>query len=143
MMLGMIIKEFGEAKFLIKSNTFMWLLTNNAVLTRDNMVKRNWSGNPACQFCNLDESCDHLFFTCPIAKVVWAAVAKSIGASNIPDSLSQCWAWCEITGYLMARNITYGVSQLYAGQSGRRTIGPVLTGKLSGIRLRYSVMLQL
>ena len=78
-----------------KIKYFMWLLTNNAVLTRDNMVKRNWSRNPACQFCNLDESCDHQFFTCPIAKVVWAAVAKSIGASNIPDSLSQCWARCD------------------------------------------------
>lgn len=72
----------------------MWLLSNNAILTKDNLIRRKWSGNPKCQFCNFDETCDHLFFTCSVAKVIWAVVAICIGADNIPVSLNQCWAWC-------------------------------------------------
>jgi len=48
-----------------------------------------------CHFCDHDESIDHLFFTCPIAKVVWAGVAKGIGANNVPTSLQQCWIWYD------------------------------------------------
>ena len=36
------------------------------------------------------ESSDHLFFTYPIARVIWVVIAKGIGANNIPTSLSQC-----------------------------------------------------
>jgi hypothetical protein len=31
----------------------------------------------------------HLLFTCPVAKIIWATVAKCIGASNIPISFEQ------------------------------------------------------
>lgn len=51
--------------------------------------------DPKCYFCYLDESINHLFFTRPVAKVIWGVIAKIFGADNIPTSLEQCWAWCE------------------------------------------------
>jgi hypothetical protein len=39
------------------------------------MIKRNWVGDPGCYFCGLLETCDHLLFDCPIAKVVWVVMA--------------------------------------------------------------------
>ena len=68
---------------------------NNAILTNDNMIRRNWSGDPSCYFCGLDESIPHLLFHCSIAKAVWAIVVHSIGANDIPKSLDQCWHWCN------------------------------------------------
>jgi hypothetical protein len=78
-----------------KIKFFMCLMTNNAVLTKDNLIRRKWSGSPVCHFCDQNETVDHLFFTCPTAKVIWAVIAKVIGANNIPTSLAQCWEWCE------------------------------------------------
>ena len=70
-------------------------MLNNAVLTKDNMVKRKWTGDPACHFYTHDENLSHLFFQCSTAKAVWAVVAKSIDAVNVPRSFEQCWRWCE------------------------------------------------
>ena len=46
---------------------------------------------PIVIFCNCHESIDHLFFTCPVARVVWACVAQCFGANDIPVNIDQCW----------------------------------------------------
>jgi len=68
MMLAQFLNKYGGEK-LIKF--FMWLMENGAILTKDNLIKRNWMGNPMCHFCD-QESIVHIFFTCPTAKVIWA-----------------------------------------------------------------------
>ena len=88
-------KIIWKGKVPPKIKIFIWLMINNAVLTKDNLIKRRWSGNPSCHFCDQNETVDHLFFTCPIAKVIWAVIVKVIRANNIPTSLSQCWSWCD------------------------------------------------
>ena len=49
-----------------------------------------------CHFCDQEESIAHLFFTCPNEKLVWALIAKCVGATNVPRNLTQCWKWCYI-----------------------------------------------
>jgi len=73
----------------------MWLLTNNAILTKDNLIKRKWKGEPECYFCRNPENIPHLFFQCSVARTVWAIIAKCFGANTIPKNLNQCWSWCE------------------------------------------------
>jgi hypothetical protein len=92
---GLYHKKIWKGKIPPKIKFFMWLLTNDAILTRDNLVKRKWVGDPSCLFCDSAESVDHLFFQCPVAKVIWSIVAKCFGATNIPCNLQQCWKWCE------------------------------------------------
>jgi len=70
-------------------------MENNAILTEDNMIKRQWKGDPSCYFCNQHESVPHLLFTCSIAKVVWTTIASCLDANDIPTSFSQSWKWCE------------------------------------------------
>lgn len=60
-----------------------------------NLIKRNWKSDPTCYFCDKEEYTSYLFFSCPIAKVIWIVVATCIKASNIPKHLNQCWKWCE------------------------------------------------
>jgi hypothetical protein len=67
-------------------------VVNNAILTKDNMIKRRWQGDPLCHFCQYPETLNLLLF---VAKVVWATVATCLGASNIPTSFDQSWRWCE------------------------------------------------
>lgn len=88
-------KKIWKSKVPAKIKNFLWMISNNATLTKGNMIKRKWAGDPSCFFCTKDESANHLFFQCSSAKAVWAITAKCIGASNIPKSFEQCWVWCE------------------------------------------------
>ena len=88
-------KKIWKGKVLAKIKIFLWLIMNNAILTKDNLLKRRWVGDPTCYFCDQSENLSHLFFKCSTAKAVWAIGAKCIGANNVPRSLGQCWLWCE------------------------------------------------
>ena len=71
----------------------MWQVFWNAIPTRDNIRKKKWPGNPTCSFCDQVETVDHLFFTCPVAKVTWNVLGKAIGTSTRPLNLWQAIAW--------------------------------------------------
>lgn len=92
---GKYHKMIWKSKIPEKIKIFLWMALNNAILTKDNMIKRNWPGDPSCYFCSQPETVDHLLFQCSTAKVVWATVAVCFGANNIPRSLTQCWEWCD------------------------------------------------
>jgi hypothetical protein len=47
----------------------MWLVEQNAILTKDNLLKKKWQGTPDCYMCGEPKSVDHLFFSCLDAKV--------------------------------------------------------------------------
>jgi len=88
-------KQVWKGRIPAKIKNFLWLVMNNAILTKDNLIKRKWVGSPQCHFCDEDETVSHLLFQCSMARAVWAVVAHSIKANNVPRSLQQCWAWCE------------------------------------------------
>jgi hypothetical protein len=44
-----------------KIKIFMWLTTQKVILTKDNMLRRNWQGNSRCYLCDASEMMDHLF----------------------------------------------------------------------------------
>lgn len=88
-------KEIWKSRIPNKIKNFLWLVVNNAILTKDNMIKRKWQGDPKCYFCSMDESVSHLLFQCNTTKAMWATFATCIGASDVPNSISQCWRWCE------------------------------------------------
>jgi hypothetical protein len=92
---GLYHKRIWKGKIPPKIKIFLWLLTKDAVLTKDNLIRRKWTGDPKCLFCDADETSTHLFFQCPIAKVIWSVIAVCLGANNIPNNLDQCWKWCE------------------------------------------------
>ena len=70
-------------------------MSNDAILTKDNLLKRKWKGDPTCYFCDMHESIPHLFFQCHVTKTIWAVVAKCFGADTIHRNLDQCWRWVE------------------------------------------------
>ena len=71
----------------------MWLVENNAILTKDNLLRRHWIGDPTCYFCNENESIDHLFFLCPIARITWGIIGFCFGANSVPKNMQRYKFW--------------------------------------------------
>jgi hypothetical protein len=68
-----------KVKIPLKIKMFIWYLKNGVVLTKDNLVKRQWKGCTKCCFCDVSESIQHLFFDCPMAKLMWGIVCFTFG----------------------------------------------------------------
>jgi hypothetical protein len=90
---GCPFSHIWKAKIPYKIKIFTWLLENNVVLTKDNMAKRKWDGNPSCMLSSQVETREHLFFQCPIAKCVWGIVGACFGTRSIPGNITQYKKW--------------------------------------------------
>jgi hypothetical protein len=88
-------KVIWKSKIPEKIKIFMWLVAQGAILSKDNMIKRKWEGNPGCYFFGSAETVDHLLFTYPIAKVVWGIVAMCFHLNIRPCSYEQFWTWIK------------------------------------------------
>ena len=73
----------------------MWLVEKNSILTRDNLTRRGWHGDKRCNFCLENESVNHLFFDCSMARYVWSLVAYVVGTDCRPCSFDQFWLWAK------------------------------------------------
>jgi hypothetical protein len=90
----------------------MWFLSKKVLLTRDNLVKRNWNGNTKCSFCDAEESMEHLFISCPFARLIWRVV---FAAYNIPppsNVINIFENWLNATDTTDKASICIGVSAL-------------------------------
>jgi hypothetical protein len=67
--------KIWKSKIPLKIKIFMWLIQQDAILTKNNLAKRNWSGDKKCYFCHGEETVEHLFFGCPVARYIWSLIA--------------------------------------------------------------------
>jgi hypothetical protein len=72
-------KDIWKAKMPLKIKIFMWYLHSGVLVTKDNLLKCNWKGNAKCSFCTQNETIDHLFFHCQLAKFIWRLVRITCG----------------------------------------------------------------
>ena len=76
-----------------KIHVFLWLLSKNKLMTRDNLRKRHIIKPLDCVYCLEQESCSHLFFECIVAKHLWAHIeeyfSSQIGSSF--KSVARFW----------------------------------------------------
>ena len=112
----------------------MWLISHNVILTKDNLLKRKWQGDPKCRFCPENETITHMFFECSMAKFVWSLVAMVVGSNCKPCSfdLINTGNGCKNT-WLVAQNFTWWGWQQSAGPFGELVTTPALrkTGLIS------------
>jgi hypothetical protein len=45
----------------LKNKFFAWYIHGGVILTKENLIKRNWHGSKTCVFCSHDETIKHLF----------------------------------------------------------------------------------
>ena len=63
-------KLIWKLKISLKIKIFFWYLQRGVILTKDNLVRKNWKGSLKCCFCNCNESITHLIFDCHHAKEI-------------------------------------------------------------------------
>ena len=81
----------------LKIKFFLWYLKKGVLLTRDNLINRKWKGESKCCFCIKNESIEHLFFDCHVAKFAWNAVFFFFWNTNS----YQCYSF---VGFLVERS---------------------------------------
>jgi hypothetical protein len=67
-------RKIWKMKIPLKTKIFAWYLRRGVILTKDNLVKRNWHGSTRCVFCHQDETIKHLFFQCHFARSIWSII---------------------------------------------------------------------
>jgi hypothetical protein len=67
------------------------LLSKNKLLTKDNLAKRREVSDPTC--CAENESINHLFFECCIAKIIWECISELLNLSLGQDFESVARFW--------------------------------------------------
>jgi hypothetical protein len=67
-------KMIWKMKIPLKTKVFGWYLHRGVILTKDNLVKRDWHGNKSCVFCHHGETIKHLFFQCRFARSIWSII---------------------------------------------------------------------
>jgi hypothetical protein len=84
-----LCRYIWKMKVPLKIRIFMWFLHRKVLLTKDNLAKRNWKGSKKCCFCAQDESIQHLFISCRLAKIVWRIVYMAFKIFH-PPTLQIC-----------------------------------------------------
>jgi hypothetical protein len=67
-------KKIWKMKIPLKTKIFCWYFRRGVILTKDNIVKRNWHGSTQCVFCHQDETINHLFLQCRFARSIWSLI---------------------------------------------------------------------
>jgi hypothetical protein len=102
-------KYIWKLKVPLKIRIFMWFLNRKVILTKDNLVKRQWTGCTKCVFCDAPESIDHLFISCPFAKLVWRVVQFTFNIEP-PTSVTNMFGnWLNGIGRRVKARIRVGV----------------------------------
>jgi hypothetical protein len=55
------------------------IFAEGVILTKDNLIKRNWHESKTCVFCSHDEIIKHLFFQCNFARSIWSVIQAASG----------------------------------------------------------------
>lgn len=74
-----LVSSIWDIKVPPRVQYFLWLLSKNRLLTRDNLSKRKKVEEPTCLFCNEHETVNHLFFECVVAKQLWCTLSEILG----------------------------------------------------------------
>lgn len=76
-----------KVKLPLKIRVFLWLVLRNSILTKDNPLRRGWHGSKLCQFCGREETVEHLFLSCPLAKYTWTVLACTFNFQWMPVTI--------------------------------------------------------
>lgn len=93
---------------------FLWLIVHKSILTKDVLIHRGWKGDSKCQICVLDESIDHLFLHCPLARFLWGITKCAFDLPALPGSFPDIWAsWIYLFAGKTRKMVMVGVAGLF------------------------------
>jgi zinc-binding in reverse transcriptase len=69
----------------------LWLVEQNKILTKDNLLKRKWQKDSKCIFWDNLESVNHLFLHCSVAHCLWSWIYNYNNCSFTCLVISDLW----------------------------------------------------
>ena len=105
-------KYLWKLKIPLKIKIFMWFLSNKVLLTKDNLVKRKWNGCKKCCFCDSAETINHLFLSCPFAKIIWRIVYCAYNIPPPTNITNMFGKWLNGVSKIDKDRIRIGVSEI-------------------------------
>lgn len=104
----------------LKIRVFLWLLAKEALLTLENLQKREWIGPNICVLCgHEEESTQHITLSCEYARVIWSVCINTVLLGHGIDCL-----WEHVNTSRQERSTSHQPLTLYAGMFGKSvTVG--------------------
>jgi hypothetical protein len=99
-----------KAKIPLKIKIFLWYLRKGVILTKDNLAKRQWKGCTRCCFCNKQEIAQHLFFECPMAKLLWMTISITFGIRTPANCINLFGPWLRSFSNKQRNQVLIGVA---------------------------------
>ena len=96
--LQLINKSLWKLKLPLKVKVFLWFLHRGVILTKDNLVRRNWHGNEKCCYCSNNETIQHLFFECHMARLIWRIIHITFGLQKTNNVIHMLGSWLQGIG---------------------------------------------
>ena len=101
-----------KIKVPLKIKIFLWYLQKGVILTKDNLLKRRWKGESKCCFCPKDETIQHLFFECHVAKFVWSAIFFAFGVKAPTNAINMLCSWPSGFPMKLRKQVLVGVAAM-------------------------------
>jgi hypothetical protein len=73
----------------LRVHFFLWLVSKNKLLTRDNLEKRRVADT--CLFCAEKEIVCHLLFECVVARRAWEMILVGVRLGQDYESIAKLW----------------------------------------------------
>ena len=85
-------KIIWSTKVSLKIRAFCWLVSKNAILTTDNLIKRKWHGSNFSVLCAQDaESVKHLRFSYQFSARLWGLLNTKLCLRSFPSDVASLW----------------------------------------------------
>ncbi|KAL3538025.1 hypothetical protein ACH5RR_001391 [Cinchona calisaya] len=84
-----------DTRIPLKISAFLWRVLNALLPTDEILKKEGLQFRSRCQFCQAEETIDHIFFSCRVAATEWnhfeVIIQLTFGGANLNQYLNVWW----------------------------------------------------
>lgn len=73
-----------------------------SILTKNNLLKKGWTGSEKCRFCSANKTIDHLFLHWSLDRYAWGVIKCVFVIDMNVDSVQDLCGWMNSLGKLGA-----------------------------------------
>ena len=85
-----------EIKLPLKVKVFLWFIHRGVIVTKDNLVRRNWHVNEKCCYCSNNETIQNLFLSfIYMAKLIWRIIHTTLGLQKTKNVIHIFGTWLQ------------------------------------------------
>ena len=83
----------------LKVKIFVWLCYQNRVQSLDQLKLRGFKGNDNCLLCGVEETINHILFSCVVSKFLWICFTEILSWNRNPTCIDDFQSnWLDLNG---------------------------------------------